>query len=243
MEIFTYILYALLVCLAVVLIYVLCIVAVSLTVDLSKPIEKQSRFCRRAIAVVIPVFIRLCGERPVIKGREKMPEGKFLMVCNHRSMFDPLTVMSEFKDYNIGYVSKPENLRLPVVGPIAYGAGTLGIDRENNREALKTVLRAAQHIKSGICNMAIYPEGTRSRDGKLLPFHSGSFKIAQKAGCDLVICSIEGSEKVAKRLFLPTKVTLTVLETLPAEKVMAANTDQLADYSRRLISRSLGLED
>ena len=148
MEIFTYILYALLACLAVVLIYVLCIVAVSFTVDLSKPIEKQSRFCRRAIAVVIPVFIRLCGERPVIKGREKMPEGKFLMVCNHRSMFDPLTVMSELKEYNIGYVSKPENLRLPVVGPIAYGAGTLGIDRENNREALKTILRAAQHMIS-----------------------------------------------------------------------------------------------
>ena len=239
MEILKYVLYAAIAVVGLGLCYVLTVVVASFFVDMDKPLEKQSRFFRKAVDILIPFFVWVCGERPVIEGMEKMPEGKFLMVCNHRSMFDPLTVMARFQKYNIAYISKPENMKIPVVGPGTYATGSLAIDRENNREALKTVLRAAEQIKSGLCNMMIYPEGTRSRTNELLEFHAGSFKIAQRAGCDLVICAIEGSENVTKRLFRPTKVVMTVLETVPAEKVKAMSTDALADYSKTLIATHL----
>lgn len=239
MEILLYALYAVLGLLGLFLAYIIVVCIASLFVDTKKPLEKQSRFFRKAVDFLIPIFVWLCGERTVIEGMEKMPEGKFLMVCNHRSMFDPLTVMARFQKYNIAYVSKPENLRLPVVGPGTYATGSLAIDRENNREALKTIMRAAEQIKSGMCNMMIYPEGTRSRTGELLDFHAGSFKIAQRANCDLVICAIDGSEKVGKRLFRPTKVVMTVLETVPADKVKAMSTEALAEYSRNLIAAHL----
>jgi len=239
MEILLYVLYALLAVVALFLIYVVCIAIATLFVDMEKPLEKQSGFFRVAIAIVIPVFSYICGIRARIEGLDKMPEGKFLMVCNHRSFFDPVTVMAKFQKYNISFISKPENMRLPLIGKAAYAAGTLGIDRENNREALKTILRAAEYIKQGFCNMLIYPEGTRSESGELLPFHAGSFKIAQRAGCDLVIAAIDGSEKVKKRMLRPTRVTMTVLETIPAERVKAMGTDELAAYSRNLISAHL----
>ena len=239
MEILKYVLYAVLALLGLGLAYVLSVVVASFFVDMEKPLEKQSRFFRKAVDILIPFFVWVCGGRPDIEGMEKMPEGKFLMVCNHRSMFDPLTVMARFQKYNIAYISKPENMKIPVVGPGTYATGSLAIDRENNREALKTIIRAAEQIKSGMCNMMIYPEGTRSRSGELLDFHAGSFKIAQRAGCDLVICAIDGSEKVTKRLFRPTKVVLSVLETLPADKVKSMNTEALAEYSKNLIANHL----
>ena len=74
----------------------------------------------------------------------------------------------------------------------------------------------------------------------MLPFHPGSFKIAQKAGVPLVIASISGSEKIRRNLFLrPTNVDLSILDVVPADKVKEMSTNELADYSRGLIERSL----
>ena len=186
----------------------------------------------------------MCGYAWVhahIHGMDKLPTGeRFLFVCNHRSMFDPLIVMSKLREYNISFISKPSNMRIPIVGRVSYGAGFLPIDRENNRNALKTILTAADYLEKDICSVGIYPEGTRSKTGSMLPFHPGSFKIAQKAGVPLVIASISGSEKIRRNLFLrPTNVDLSILDVVPADKVKEMSTNELADYSRGLIERSL----
>ena len=146
-----------------------------------------------------------------------------------------LTVTHHCKPYrnNIAFVSKPSNLPDPHGGDIAYTAGFLAIDRENDREALKTILQAADYLKRGICSMGIFPEGTRTRTGKLGDFHAGSFKIAQRAGVPLVIACVRDTEKASRRLFLrPTKVYLDILEVLPAEQVKAMSTRDLAAIAR-----------
>lgn len=223
------------------LLYLVVLYLASLSFDRSKPLEKQNVICRGGCAGVIGMLCAYCGVRAHILNEDRLPKDRhFLLVCNHRSMFDPLLIMDRLRDYNISFISKPSNLQIPLIGRIAYGAGFLPIDRENNRAALKTILQAADYLKRGVCSMAVYPEGTRSRDGQLLPFHPGCFKVAQRAGAPLVISSVRGTENVKKGLFLKgTDVYLDIIEVLPPEKVKAMSTIELADYSRKLIEESL----
>ena len=181
------------------------------------------------------------GVRTVIRGREKFPaSGRFLFVCNHRSMFDPLIAMGWLGPWEIAFISKPSNLKIPLIGRAARTAGFLAIDRENDREALKTILTAVDYLKRGVCSVGIYPEGTRSRTGELLPFHSGSFKIAQRAHAPLVIACVHGTEKAKRAYFLhPHRCDLEILECLPAERVKAMSTQELASYSREKIEACL----
>ena len=204
--------------------------------DRETPLEKQSPVGRIGAKRAGDLVCAYGGVRPQVSGKEKLPQTPFLLVCNHRSLFDPMTIMKELSDCNIAFVSKPSNLQIPMVGDIAYTAGYLAINRENDREALKTILQAADYLKRGVCSIGIFPEGTRTRTGKLQDFHAGSFKIAQRANVPLVIACVRDTEKVSHRLFLrPTKVYLDILEVLPAQQVKAMSTRDLAEYSRNKI--------
>ena len=241
MNLLHIILWAILLPLAAFLVYLSVLLIYAATVDMKKPIEKPDRFCRRTIDFVIPKFNFLCGMRLKSSGIEKLPrDQRFVMVCNHRSMFDCTAAVEALAGFDVSYVSKPENFKIPLVGPFMYAAGSLAIDRENDRQALKDILKAAEFVKNDFGSMCIFPEGTRSRNSELLPFHAGSFKLAQKAGAGLAIAAVEGTEKVTKKLFLGrTKVSFDVLEFIPAEKVKEMKATELAEYSRNLIMEHL----
>ena len=183
--------------------------------------------------------------RPHLRGEEKLPEDtRFLMVSNHRSALDPFSSIAALRRHNIAFISKPSNMALPFLGRIAYGLGFLPIDRDNDREALKTILLAADYMKKDICSIFIYPEGTRSHSTELLPFHAGSFKIAQKAKAPLVIAAVSGTQRLRKHFPLRvTDVYVDILETVPAEEVCASTTARLAERAREEISAALRKED
>ena len=206
-----------------------------------RSIEKQNPLARFSAGFMISEFNYLSGVRPVVTGTEKIPkEGRFLYVCNHRSMFDPLITMDCLRKYNISFISKPSNMKIPVISRVVYSIGYLAIDRENDRNALKTILTAADYMKRNLCSIAIYPEGTRSKTNELLPFHAGSFKTAQKAKVPIVVACIHGSENIRKpKPFSPTKVYLDILEVIPAETVCAMRTDALAEHVRSIIQEDL----
>ena len=213
----------------------------SMQVDRSKPIEKQQAMCRAGVGYVIDALCVHSGVRAHFTGLEKLPETeRFYLVCNHRSMFDPCLVMAKLRRWNISFISKPANLQIPVIGRIAYAAGFLSIDRENNREALKTILAAADYLKRDVCSMGVYPEGTRSKDGNMLPFHAGCFKVAQRAGVPVVVAAVYGTEKVVKNIpFKRTDAYMDILEVIPAERVKAMSTNDLSDYCRALMQAKL----
>ncbi len=221
--------------------YLLVVRLLTRKTDLSRPDAVQNPHARWGVWQVGQMLCALGGVRPVITGTGKLPETeRFLFVSNHRSMFDPLMVMGYLEKWNIQFISKPSNLKIPLVGSSARTAGILAIDRENDREALKTILTAADYLRRGLCSVGIYPEGTRTRTGELLPFHSGSFKIAQRAKAPLVIACVHGTEKAKRGYFLhPHRCYLEILECLPAEDVKARNTQELAAHSRELIENCL----
>lgn len=213
---------------------------VGLFIDPSKPITKQNNLCRVGAWAVGQIACFYAGARVSLHGKEKLPEsGRFVMVSNHRSGIDPLAAMGSMGKYNVSFITKPSNLKLPVLGRAAYGAGFLPIDRENDRNALRTILQAANYIKQDICSMAIYPEGTRNRGKGLLPFHAGSFKLPQRAGVPLVIMATTGTSRGARHWLLGRNVELTVLETLNADRVSAMTANQLRDYAVEVIGSFL----
>ena len=223
------------------LLYVVFFWLFSLSVPRDRPLEKQNAVCRRGMASLASILNFYAGVHPIITGEEKLPtDSRFLFVCNHRSMFDPIIVVDKLRAANMAFISKPSNMKLPLLSRIAYADGFLAIDRENDRNALKTILTAADYLKRDLCSIAIYPEGTRSRTADLLPFHAGSFKIAQRAKVPIVVASVRGKEKKPGFLFFPrTEIRLDILEVIPAEEVCAVKTPELSEHVRSMILADL----
>ena len=231
-----------------ILLHVVCLTffcLVGMTVPNDRPIEKQNQLCRYGCDAMAGAVNWYAGVHAVITGLEKIPEdSRFLFVCNHRSMYDPLIIMDKLRKYNIAFISKPSNFKIPFIGRPGYAAGYLPIDRENNREALKTILTAADYMKRDLCSIGIVPEGTRSKTEDLLPFHAGSFKTAQKASVPIVVASIRGTEKLKHmKPFPTTPVYLDILECIPAETVKDMRTDKLSEHVQDLIRASFAKDE
>ena len=204
-------------------------------------IERQRPLSRWIVTNGARWLCGYAGVKVTLSGTEKLPDTPFLLVSNHRAGFDPLVAIGWLGPWNIAFISKPGNFDIPLVGLTTRHAGYLAIDRDNDRAALKTILRAADYLKRGVCSIGIYPEGTRNRtDAPLLPFHAGSFKIAQKAGVPLAIVCMRGTDRVLRTpFFIRTPVYLDVLEVLDAETVKRMKTVELAEYARRIMEEDL----
>ena len=209
--------------------YILGLFIFSLFVSKEKPHTKDHPFVRFLIAETMGLVCQLGGVKLQVEGLEKMPKGRFLLVSNHRSMFDPITALVAFKKHPVAFVTKPENLQIPLVGGIMRYCCFLPIDRSNPRGAIRAINSAAELIKTDTVSVGIYPEGTRNKgEGILLPFHAGVLMIAQKANVPIVAMTAENTEKIAKNFpFKRTVVKLTVCHVIPPEEVMASRTDDL----------------
>lgn len=214
-------LWALVALLGVCLLYILFLTVAALLVNPKKEYTQDSPFYRRLLYGATALAIRLLHIHIEIRGLEKLPQnGRFLLVCNHRSNFDPILTWQILRRYDLTFVSKPENFGIPIFGRFIRCCCFLAIDRENPRNALETIQKAARLLETDQVNVAIYPEGTRSRDCVLLPFHNGVFKIAQKAQVPIVVAAIQGTEQIHKNWYRRrTHVQFEIVETIPAQFV------------------------
>ena len=231
------ILYILGALLAVLILYFLFLGVCALLVSPDKTYEKNSPFYRFLLESATAVAIKLLRIRVHISGIEKIPKDeKVLFVCNHRSNYDPLITWCALNKWKIAFVSKPENFKVPFFGRIIRKCCFLPIDRENPRKAIVTINKAAKLLKKQEVSVGIYPEGTRSKNCRLLPFHNGVFKIAQKAEAPIAVLSITGTEKISKRTpFQHTDVYLDVLELFPNENIKELKTEMIGMMVRSLI--------
>ena len=188
--------YLVLMALAVVFLWVCC-----RAVDMDVPQEEDSQFYRMLMYPYIEALISLVGVRLHTKGLEKTPkEGRFLLVCNHLFIADPGILLHCFKKSQLAFITKQENLKLPIIAPIMHKILCQPIDRENDRPALKTILKCIALLKEDKCSIGVFPEGYTSKDGKLHPFRPGVFKIAQKANVPIVVCTIQNTRPIFKNL-------------------------------------------
>ncbi len=217
-----------------------------LFVDNDRLYDKDSRFYRFLLyyyTILIYIAARIKVE---VSGKELIPrEGQFLLVTNHRSNFDPITSWITLRRrVNLAFISKPENFRIPFFGRIIRRCCFMPIDRENPRNAKTTVDRAAALMKNGVCSVGIYPEGTRSRTGKLLPFHNMVFRIAKEAGVPILVAVMENTEQVRKNFpFKKTCIKLKYLDLITVEEVMSQRTNQLGSRVRNAMLKALNQTD
>ena len=158
------------------------------------------------------VILKISGVEVTVIGEDRVPNEPILYVGNHRSYFDILLTYSRCKR-RTGYIAKKEMLSYPLLRTWMKRLYCLFLDRDNPKEGLKTILKAIEYVKSGI-SICIFPEGTRNTGEELsvLPFHSGSFKIAEKSGCPIVPISMNNTISIFEKQFPRIKKTHVIIE-------------------------------
>jgi len=222
---------------------VLC--AFSAAVDPDKPQEEDSRLYRRVMNLYIEALIPLVGLKLETAGLEKTPkEGRFLLVCNHQNESDPGILLHYFRSSQLAFISKKENNSMFVVGKFMHKILCQLVNRENDREALKTILKCIQLIKEDKVSIGAFPEGGILVKDKLSHFRSGMFKIAQKAKVPIVVCTLKGTSDlfINMKKLRRTHVRLHLVDVIPAEEAASANTVELGERIYRMMLEDLGPE-
>lgn len=226
--------------LGLLLAYVLLIIISSLFVDMKKEYERESRYYRFLLNSSTKLAAKILRIKLHVTGLEQLPQGRFLLVSNHRSKFDPILSWAVFDKCQIAFISKPENFRVPIYGRIIHRLCFMAIDRENPRNAVKTINRAVDLLNRDVATVAVYPEGTRNYEEGLLPFHNAMFKIAQKANVPVVVVTVRNTYDIQKNYPLHrSHVYIDVVKVLSAEQVKAVKTAELGDTVRELMLNKL----
>ena len=137
---------------------------------------------------------RSCGIRVRVVRQEKLEDGRaYLFISNHASNLDP-PIITPLLGQRISIIAKQELFKIPFFGRAMRAAGFVAVNRADSRAAIHTIRDAIAVLQSGR-SMLVFPEGTRSPDGKLLPFKKGPFLLAMEAGVPVVPITIAGSHQ------------------------------------------------
>ncbi len=141
------------------------------------------------------LILLTAGVKVNIKGTENITPGSaYVLMSNHQSHFDVISLISKMP-VRIYFLAKKELLRIPVFGWAMFLIGHVPIDRTDREEAFRSIDRAVEKVKGGT-NVMVFPEGTRSSTGELLPFKKGGFVLAIKGGIPILPVGIYGSDRI-----------------------------------------------
>jgi len=153
---------------------------------------------------------RLAGVKVEVSGREHVSADRpCIFAGNHQSQFDIFTLQGHFP-FDFRWLAKQELFRIPLFGPAMIRAGHIPVDRAHGRRAVKSLAAAAERISGGT-SVIIFPEGTRSPDGKLREFKSGAMALAIKAEVPIVPFALCGTHEIMPKgtlLARPGKVVI-----------------------------------
>lgn len=131
----------------------------------------------------------------IVRGVEQLYDGQpYILMANHQSHLDPPSIILS-SERPIGFLAKHELKRVPVFGWAMERTGHVFVDRKHKDKAHASIDTAALRVAEGRC-VLVFPEGTRSPDGELLPFKKGGFVLAMKAGVPIVPVGIAGTREI-----------------------------------------------
>ena len=192
-----------------------------------------------------PAVFTLLRTKIKVTGLEKLPkEGRFMVVCNHIDNLDSGVLLAVFNKSQLAFIAKKETRDMFLIGKLMPKILCQFLDRENDRAALKTILRCIQILKEDKASIAGFPEGGVIEDGKALHhFRNGIFKIAQKAGVPIVVCTIRGSAQILDNFkhFRPSAVELHLLDVIPADEVKGKRTVDIGRRVYNIMAPDLGV--
>ncbi len=200
--------------------------------------HKSSR-CIVAGAFRICLFIS--GVKIDTKGFQNIPPDKAcLFVGNHNGFFDILVSYVVIHKV-MGFVAKREMIKIPFLRIWMYYVNCLFLDRNDIKAGLKTILKGVEQIKNGI-SIFVFPEGTRSKDGKMLPFKEGSLKMGEKSNCPIVPVALTGTAAIFENQFPKLRkgrVTIQFGEPIIASELNKEDKKFLGAYVQKKIQDML----
>ncbi len=167
-------------------------------------------------------------------------QSTYVVMCNHQSYYDVWALIG-FLPLQLRWVIKKELRKIPIFGLGCERMGQIFIDRSNPEKAYKSLESAGQKIRNG-ASVVFFPEGTRSPDGRLLPFKKGGFKIALAAGVPILPATVVGSKDVLPKKSLrlmPGTIRLIIHEPIPLTGWSEANMEGLMDTVKKTIQAGL----
>lgn len=205
--------------------FIICLIMVIFDFIIMIPIEiigyviglfsKHARYVymKTMMMVIFSTINFLSGAKVKCIGFEKIPKDvPVLYVANHESFFDVLLTLVRLPG-NLCFVAKKGFMKIPIFAQALMLYNTLFIDRDDVKQGLQTILKAIENVKAGM-SVFIFPEGTRSRDGKMNEFKEGSMKIALKSGCPIVPVAITNSANVFENHFPKVEGVPVIIEFL-----------------------------
>lgn len=214
---------------------VLCTVLIILSVValvLCMPFDKGRRVVHELSRIAVRIFF---GIPPFwrfdVRGLEHVEKkGRYVIVLNHQAMSDIPALY--FVMLNFRWVSKREVFKIPFFGQLLKLHGDICIDRGRASEALEQLLRDGRKWLGRGASVAIFPEGTRSKDGEIHRFKHGAFELARQAEVPILPVVLHGTDTLVKsnRLFnWRNKVSLRVLPPVPVEEILAVDAKAMAE--------------
>ena len=216
-----------------------------LCVDMKKPQEHDSPYYRRLVELYIPFILTVARARIHVKGMVKAPkDGRVLLVCNHLHEADPVILLHYFKKYQLAFIGKQETRKMFLVGPLMHKILCQFVNRENDREALKTIINCVRLLKEDEASVGVFPEGYIKPDRKLHRFRSGVFKIATKTNVPIVVCTITNTNHLVRNFLRlkPTDIDLHLVKTIRPEEYAGMKTTEIAEMVYQLMAGDLGPE-
>ena len=207
----------------------------------NKQYEKDNKFYRFLLDSLTAWLLWYLGVKIHVEGRENVPkDGRFVLVGNHISNFDSIVAWRVLRKEDLAFISKPSNFKIPFFGKLVRKCCFLEIDRNNPRNAVKTVDKAVELMQKDEVSIGVYPEGTRAKDGVMLPFHNAMFKIAQRANVPLLVCAIEGTNTIHTRTpWRLSHVYLRFVDLMRAEEVQGMRTAEIGERVKEKIQQNI----
>lgn len=188
----------------------------------------------RALAALIPMRVE-------VEGREHVdPAQSYVLVSNHQSQSDVL-VLYGWLGIDFKWVMKQELRKMPGIGVACARLGHIFIDRSNHAAAVATLEAARGTIVDGT-SVIFFPEGTRSRNGELLPFKKGAFRMALDLGLPILPLTVTGARDVlpaGTTNLMPGSARLTIHPPIPVEGLTGNDCAALVDEVRSVIASRL----
>jgi len=170
--------------------------------------------------------------------------GPCIFMSNHQSLFD-IPVLLATLPGQTRFLAKKSLVRIPIFGWALRAIGFISVDREDRSRAPEVFAAATDRLRHGF-SVVIFPEGTRTRDGDLLPFKRGGFLLALRVGCPIVPIGIEGSRRVQPRssfVIRPGRVSVRYGEPVPTAGFGVGDRNELMRRVRAAVASLAGYTD
>lgn len=141
--------------------------------------------------------LRVAAIRVHVEGLENIPAGVCLFASNHASNIDPVALVPNIPR-RVSLLAKEEVFRIPVLSKALRLGKLIPVDRADKESAAQSVEAGVNYLNDGL-SFCVYPEGTRSKDGRLMPFKKGTFVMAIRAGVPVVPVSLAGTQRLMRK--------------------------------------------